>query len=564
MFANVSWASISSQSRQLYILAGVASILFILGSTTLFLRSDDPARTLVTWPTITSTKSESRPVIEVEGINLGRPFTAPVSASSVTDPLAWLFDTVQSRFAKTMQDAGRPKPEYPMCSLNPSRYEHTALHPVTESHRWQRPGRSSVISIAINLKDSEGVIPAQSLALLEAIAYLLTFNKVYISIYENGSMDQTHALLSDFGAALQALKVDGIFIHSSRMISDFGFNDRIVMLSEIRNLALTPLMPYAETGTLIFINDVMMCASDVLELVHQQRLQKADMVFGMDWGTVHRKIRPGEVGYKPPSDPEDDDTYVYTNVTRVYDMWVGRGIDGDLVYPFKTPGGYTPMSANESWVSDAYLTQTRAVHQRWLDGLPIPMYSGWGGMSAFDASLFTVDHLRFRSSVTSGWTGGHSGGALGTWGQLMSAPGYLEQDCPGASECKYVGRDIWNIRNGKARIVMATQVRTTYSIEDWHIMIESADPAPTTLRTDYDQKEIELIDWSEVEAPEGVVCIPSRDKSGGYLDVWAEYNHRYRVNPMYKTPAELQETEAARAAKSLQGSGIVTIATASA
>ncbi|KAK6420277.1 hypothetical protein LTR95_016964, partial [Oleoguttula sp. CCFEE 5521] len=383
---------------------------------------------------------------------------------------------------------------------------------------------------------------------------------VYISIYENGSMDQTHALLSDFGAALQALKVDGIFIHSSRMISDFGFNDRIVMLSEIRNLALKPLMPFAETGTLIFINDVMMCASDVLELVHQQRLQQADMVFGMDWGTVHRKIRPGEVGYMPPSDPEDDDTYVFTNVTRVYDMWVGRGVNGDLVYPFKTPGGYTPMSANESWVSDAYITQSDAEHARWLDGLPLPMYSGWGGMSAFDASLFTVDHVRFRSSVTSGWTGGHSGGALGTWGQLVSAPGYLEQDCPGASECKYIGRDIWNIRSGKARIVMATQVRTTYSIDDWRIMVESADPAPTTLRTEYDDKNIELIDWSTVKAPEGVVCIPSRDKSGAYLDVWAEYNHRYRVNPMYRTPAELEEAAAASATRS---TGTFTIATAS-
>ena len=63
-------------------------------------------------------------------------------------------------------------------------------------------------------------------------------------------------------------------------------------------------------------------------------------------------------------------------------------------------------------------------------------------MAAFDASLFTRDHLRFRSSVMSGWHGGSASGALGLWGRLISLPGYLESDCPGASECEYISRDI--------------------------------------------------------------------------------------------------------------------------
>jgi hypothetical protein len=52
-----------------------------------------------------------------------------------------------------------------------------------------------------------------------------------VSIYENGSEDGTRALLSDFGAALEAIGVDGFWIHSSKMLSDFGKHDRIVTLA---------------------------------------------------------------------------------------------------------------------------------------------------------------------------------------------------------------------------------------------------------------------------------------------------------------------------------------------
>jgi hypothetical protein len=74
------------------------------------------------------------------------------------------------------------------------------------------------------------------------------------------------------------------------------------------------------------------------------------------------------------------------------------------------------MPSNESWVTDAYLPENDTVHQRWLDGRALLVYSGWGGMSAFDASLLTHEHMRFRSSVLSGWVGGSQDGTLAAWG----------------------------------------------------------------------------------------------------------------------------------------------------
>lgn len=146
-----------------------------------------------------------------------------------------------------------------------------------------------------------------------------------VSIYENGSTDRTRLLSADLGAALEAMGVDGLWLHSSRMPSDFAGQDWMVMLSEIRNLALAPLIPYATgkswANTLLMMNDVVTCTSDLLELIDQQRQQRASVVMGMDWRTIKRRIRPGELGYLHSEHPNYNRTDPpYTNVTRFYDL----------------------------------------------------------------------------------------------------------------------------------------------------------------------------------------------------------------------------------------------------
>jgi hypothetical protein len=531
-------ALMAHQSRPFYLFAALASLLLL--GTVLHLR---PEPLLAVAPpnvhTHTSKGGKHNP-FEIEGLPLGPKFTRPSSSISDGDNVAWLMNALQSRFQSTTFPDGDGAPAYPNCTLNPARYATTALGPSHYQSGWGRSQRQSIVSFAINLHNSEDIIPAQAIALVDAIAHLLQNNKVYVSIYENSSKDKTRALLSDLGAALQAIGVDGLWMHSSNMLSDFGKQDRIVMLSEIRNLALAPLMPYASSdqssGTLLVMNDVLTCSSDILELVHQQRLHHAGMAFGMDWGSCDRKIRQGEPGYLYEDDPRyNPDNIAHTQVSRFYDTWVGRGISGNGVYDWARPGGFNPVSHNETWIIDAYSTENETIWQRWLDGRAFPVYSGWGGMSAFDASLFTIEHLRFRSTVTAGWTGGSAVGALGSWGRLVSSEGYLQSDCPGASECEYVARDIWNMRQGRARIVLAPQARTTYNIKDWHIM---GDHAPVTRREGPDLLNEDAIDWSEYAIPESVLCIASRNSQGQLIDLWSESNHKTRVDPLWRPTNE--------------------------
>jgi hypothetical protein len=201
------------------------------------------------------------------------------------------------------------------------------------------------------------------------------------------------------------------------------------------------------------------------------------------------------------------------------------------VYDFSQPGGYSPKSDDESWVTDAFSTENETLYRRWLGGQSFPVYSGWGGMSAFDASLFTREHLRFRSTVTAGWKGGSAVGALDAWGRLVSDKGYLESDCPGASECEYVARDIWNMRQGRARIVLAPQARTTYNFRDWLVM---EDAVPVIRSQGGDPLGRDAIDWSNYPIPESVVCIPTRTAEGEWINPWGETNHRTRVDPLWR------------------------------
>lgn len=514
--------------RPIYLLTAVASLLLL--GTILQLRPE-PRHVSSVLDKITE-----RPVFEIEGLPLGNSFVLPSHLATDADSSEWLIESMKERFQNTTSSDDDTTPDYPTCTLALKRYTQIALESRNTKVSTRPHERLSVISFAINLRNSEGIIPAQAVAVLEAISYLLPKNKVYVSIYENDSHDKTRLLLSDFGAALQAIGVDGLWMRSSNMRSAFDTQDRIIMLSEIRNLALAPLMPFASSdannGTLLFMNDVVTCTSDILELIHQQRLHNAGMAFGMDWDIVDRRLRKGEAGYLDPEDPgyhPQDPPKI--RVPRFYDTWVGRGISGDMVYHWARPGGFHPMSNNESWVTEAYLPENKTVYQRWLDGRALPVYSGWGGMSAFDASLFTRDHLRFRSSISSGWTGGSQAGALGSWGHLVSSKGYLESDCPGASECEYVARDIWNLRQDGARIVLAPQTRTTYKIKNWHIM---SNYVPVTRREGPSSMDEDAIDWSEVSIPAGVVCVPSRNAEGAPLNLWGDENHRTRLDPLWK------------------------------
>lgn len=194
------------QVRQLLRIALSVGILLLLTGATFYARPTH-------LPSVGTSRTESKnhvasaQILEIEGLSLGQPF-GDAPAEQDVERIDRLLVTLQARFGETRPEAAHGY-FYPTCTLHPERYAET-LSRSTVSYLLRNKDKP-VVSFAINLHESEEVVPAQATALLEAIYQLLPHNRVYISIYENGSNDKTLALLAEFGAALQALGVDGIF-----------------------------------------------------------------------------------------------------------------------------------------------------------------------------------------------------------------------------------------------------------------------------------------------------------------------------------------------------------------
>lgn len=412
--------------------------------------------------------------LELEGVVLGLPF---ITNSSSPDELSAILPGLLDRFRTSTAYA-----EVPTCSLHSSRY--TTLF--SSKNNFTAPTR---ISIAINLHNSAAILPGLSAALLTTVHLLRQHNHtVALSIFENGSTDRTTMMLGDLAAALLAVGINALTIRSPDLLSNYSTVDRIVVLAALRNEALRPLLPSAGNGTILFVNDVVTCASDLLELLHQHELQQAHAVMSTDWWHARTPWHRFTTDLGP----------------KFRDVWVARGINGALSYTFG-PRSYAPQFPTNDPIRDLFSTQDNATHARWLHGLPLPVYSGWNGAVAISASVFTRLGLRFRASGAAGWQGGDPQGRLGPWGRLLARPGYLESDCR-ESECSLLARDLWNLMGGRARLALAPQARTAYSLEDWRLIEDSVPPRRLQ---DSSNEADERIDWADVIMPHSVQCVPS-------------------------------------------------------
>ncbi|KAK7950958.1 alpha-1-3-mannosyltransferase CMT1 [Apiospora aurea] len=134
--------------------------------------------------------------------------------------------------------------------------------------------------------------------------------------------------------------------------------ERIAKLAQLRNLALDPLSsstaPVSASAdtTVVFVNDVAPCPDDLLELVHQRRLQSADMTCAMDW------------------------TYAGKDPT-FYDVWVARTLTGDSFFPIPPDGSW-----DQAWNIFSTDPETQ---RRYIQRLPFQVFACWNGAAAFSA-----------------------------------------------------------------------------------------------------------------------------------------------------------------------------------
>ncbi|TFK68150.1 hypothetical protein BDN72DRAFT_769762 [Pluteus cervinus] len=252
---------------------------------------------------------------------------------------------------------------------------------------------------AINLYNSFDVIPDMFAALFR-VAAILGYHNVYVSIYENGSTDQTKALLRIFDALTRSVGMRITIRTSTRTRG--AFNHRIEYLAEVRNAAFVPLHELRDSeneyfDTIVFMNDVLPCVDDILELIWQSRRNNAGITCAADY------MYHDEIG-----------SPVF------YDNWVARDINGTALEnaPFERVFHHSESS------------------QRWQRHLPVQVQSCWNGIAVLDPEPFyTPPHLRFRMAKI------------------------MEGECS-ASECSLICNDYWEA--GYGRIMMVPRVKLAY------------------------------------------------------------------------------------------------------
>ncbi|KAJ1821553.1 hypothetical protein GGH91_001192 [Coemansia sp. RSA 2671] len=217
-------------------------------------------------------------------------------------------------------------------------------------------GDTEPVFLAANLYNNEKVLPNMAAQLLE-LADTLGHNRIFISIYENGSTDRTKEILRRFNETLNALGI------AHKIVTDKTPKPkhihRIEYLAKLRNYALEPLYSDgAKFGRVAFLNDVYFCQADLLELLFQSQTHGAHLTCGEDFD-----IWKGEIGF--------------------YDTWVARNIQGEQL-----DREVQILSSNDTTMSA----------EMW--GRPFQVQCCWNGMAVIDAKVFHGDDgLRFRRST---------------------------------------------------------------------------------------------------------------------------------------------------------------------
>ena len=275
--------------------------------------------------------------------------------------------------------------------------------------------------LAFNFVNSSALL-ADFLPELKELLLKLGPDQVYVSIYENGSCDDTGNLLRGLVPWLKKYRVPHYVrvnqtLHYNATLTDLRTRpesvDRIQWMAMVRNAALARLYagglglwPGVDPDRLrvVFFNDVHWKVSDFLTLLHTNN-QAYDIACAMDF------------------------------YTTFYDTWVTRDIQG------RVPSGVYP-----------YLRERKS--QRLLkEGKPIPVRACWNGLVVLKAQPFLMagPPVRFR----------HCGWGRGEKAKEGEEPCY-------ASECQLVCDDFR--RHGYTQVFMNPQVKVTYEKSDysWH------------------------------------------------------------------------------------------------
>ncbi|GAA5981206.1 hypothetical protein JCM5350_006060 [Sporobolomyces pararoseus] len=416
--------------------------------------------------------------------HLVTPFPLSNSNRSLSD--------IQSQLDTRLLALALPPSTLPCPTLSsPSDFDSNA----TFATRYSRLPHSGPYLLALNLYNSQTVLPTLAKTLLSVSKFLGPSN-VHISIFENGSRDNTTLALAHLAAALTYMDVEHTIVSDPRS-TDWKRVDRIDQLAIYRNVALAPViqgLAGKEFEDVVFINDVFVGPTDVLELLQQRRDQEADAACALDWrGTKGTMSEWGAQSVK------------------MYDNWVTRSIRGNMLR-----ARLDVFSEGRHGVEELFDPKEDGPSRERLErGLPIPVYSCWNGMLAMNAEPFRSTEINARTSERDGPSGVQrstlrSSFAPTSFRTALNAAG----ECA-ASECKTVAKDFWS--RGYNRWIIVPTVHVTYdqTVYSHPHLLDVVDSARNFLASEATRPFTSLpsylvpkIDWSlpQWAAPTSVVC----------------------------------------------------------
>ncbi|KAL8825929.1 MAG: hypothetical protein Q9191_004116 [Dirinaria sp. TL-2023a] len=311
---------------------------------------------------------------------------------------------------------------------------------------WRRP--KPKYFFALDLHQSRGIIARLLGSILEAANYLGP-EHCAISIVEGRSTDGTFDILFDVQQAAIDRGVDFYLAKNDDVDPKAPDVNRFETLAELRNQALRPLLKdpsrYDEDTTVVFSNDVSLCVNDILELIYQRKIQKADLACAMD----------------------------YSNDGLFYDVWIARGMTGDIFFEIP-PSGLWKYAKNLFWNDDK-------AKKRLITKKPFQVYACWNGIAAFTAKPLTQEGVKFQAS--------------GADECLMGEPTIF---------C----RDFWTTGFGRIMVVPSVwvaygnraieKIKRTEGYVEQHVLA-----GPQT------DQETELIEWEPKPPPKVKCLIPS-------------------------------------------------------
>ncbi|KIL66639.1 glycosyltransferase family 69 protein [Amanita muscaria Koide BX008] len=335
-----------------------------------------------------------------------------------------LLTSLSSHYTKECTRISNLQPLYPQQAVD--RYAPLVGHKATPGQSWfsklffgtndqvplgegrkEYPPSDHKYYFAINLYNSFDVIP-DLFATLFRVAAILGYQNVFVSIYENGSTDQTKALLRIYDALTKSVGMRVSIKTSMRRRG--AFNHRIEYLAEVRNAAFWPLHDLRDSEneyfeTIVFMNDVLPCVDDLLELIWQSRRNNAGITCAADY-MFHPDI----------------------SAPVFYDNWVARDINGTALEnaPFEK------------------VFHHRNSGYRFQRHLPVQVQSCWNGIAVLDSQPFySPPQVRFRMARIA------------------------EGECS-ASECSLICNDYWEA--GYGRILMVPRVKLAYDNKVYDII----------------------------------------------------------------------------------------------